>query len=290
MLQTKTILSNNQINTSSNECIDFELDYLGNIECVFSTKRDSRMILQKGKSIYDVIHPVNHSKFEFILSALGKGKKTSAFEMKIKNVESTASFPVIAEVTRSGNTFKVQMYCLDLEEKNRYDSSLFLNLDQEGLLDDWSEEQAFVISSEEGDNVEGVADISQLLLPVLLKSSCKENYIVTKKFPQVMFDRKIGEEVLADLFTWFFGKLDWFKGLKEYLVEGELDGSNLIVSLKYTGHSFMMHDAIKERPEVLVAYKKLLINIEKLNGTLMSASSNGGNVKLSFPIKYKVLF
>lgn len=290
MLLTKTIKTKTSVNCSQ-ECIDFSLDFFGTIEYVFSTKKDSRLILNKGKSIYDVLHPVDHSKVEYCLSSLRKGETSKPFEVKIKNIEETLSYPVMTEVTRSGSNFNLKMKRREIEQKNRYDSSLFIHLDEQELLDEVSEKQAYIDCFDKGKQLNNhYVDISQLLLPVILSESCRENYIVAKKFPHVLLEKEITSQLLQDLFTWFFGKLSWFTGAKEYLIEGTIEESNFVLSLKYTGSSFMMHDAIQEHPELTEVYRRLLKNIEKLQGALLSVSTVGGNVKISLPIKYNMLF
>jgi len=270
---------------SSVESVDFELDFFGNIESVFSTKKDSRLILFKGRSIFDLVHPINHAHFELCLGGLSTGKESTPFQIKIKDEDSKSSYFVQVIVSRAVQSYKVKMKAIEKQEINRYDSSLFLNLHQDTV-----DEGKLCIGSNVISKLSGVEyqDISELLLPVLLDLSSKENYIVAKKFPHVLVERHIGESIFKDLFRWFFGKLDWFTGRKQFLIMAEIKDSHLVISLKFIQGSLMVHDAIKERLEVTQAYERLLRNVQELKGSIMNVISNEDQIRLSFPVKYNL--
>ena len=270
---------------SSVESVDFELDFLGNIECVFSTRKDSRLILYKGRTIYDLVHPINHADFELCLGGLSAETESAPFQIKIKDEETKSSYFVEVIVSRAEQTYNVKMKKIEKQEINRYDSSLFISLKQ-----DIVDKRELYIGSNAISKLSGVSyeDISELLLPVLLDVSSKENYIVAKKFPHVLVESKIGESIFKDLFKWFFGKLDWFTGRKQFLIMAEVKESHLVISLKFTEGSLMVQDAIKERLEVSQAYERLLKNVQELKGSLMNIVSNQDHIRLSFPVKYNL--
>lgn len=278
------------ITKSINEFVDFDLDFLGNIEDVFSTKKDSQLILKKGDHITSLIHSADIAKFELEKSSLRNYQNSNSFELRLKIEDFGDYVPVQVQVSRENMSYSVKMDRLEEQCKNRYDSSLFINLNEEEV--EKREEGAEVaFCSSNLNSIEELehAELSELLLPILLKSSSKENYIIAKKFPSVMMEAGKGEALMSKFFEWFFSKLYWFSGMKEYVIEGQVENDELRISLKYVGNSFMVHDAIVERPEVVNLYKELIHIVEQFNGTMLNASSFGGNAIVTLSLKYKVL-
>ncbi len=282
MALMKTIENNTPTNRSY-ETIELGLDFFGVIESVFSTEKDSRVILYKGASVYDLIHPAYHANFEFYMSSLSELQESVPFDMRIKNKEATVSYPVKVVLTRGNVDYKVKMTRVDIEKRNKYDSSLFIHLDKEVSEELVKEAQAYVgLSPNPSHQKKDYEDVSELLLSVLLQVASKENYIVAKKFPSVLMEKNTGELVIDELFAWFFSKHEEFEGIKEYLIEGEIKDSTLIVSLKYTGQLFTMHQRIQTSD----IYKRLIEKVDKLNGVVLNISSERGIAKLIFPLKY----
>jgi hypothetical protein len=268
---------------STLEYADFELDVFYNIQCVFSSKKDSQLITYNGKSIYDLIHPVDHAFFEFHLGCVQVGRKPKPFKIKIRELHTKISYPVEVTIKRIDSMYRVQIKRIEQKVRTRYDSSLFINLhDNELGLE--IEENQYSIATKKGYNLKNssLTDISQIILPVLLNISTKENYIVAKKFPKVSLQTDLGTQIVKNLFKWFINKTDAFSEKKEYLVEGEINDAIFSISIKHIGSLLHINKDITDKQEMSKTYKEIQKNVSLLNGRIKNVSTN--HVILKFPM------